>query len=691
MASAMFSAALDLAARQVHPENQAAKFSYHQAYVQRVLAVASSTTSIVFCLVAFYFFLAIDPRRLVFRHQLIFFLIFFDLLKAVILLLYPSRVLTHLTAYFNDRFCQVVGFFSATAIEGADIAILSFAVHTFLLIFQPQLSVKVHNSNRTEGGLYRFRYYVYVLSFIIPLFLASLAFINHAGYSSFVCWCYLPQQPIWYRLVLSWVPRYVIVVLIFTVYGSIYFHVIREFKTLGGVFTTIHRLRAHNALLALQSRPSFISALTYFLAAVRDRIFPKLVLPETNLTTKNTRSSNVAPKKLKNSSSSSSNDNSTGSPVRLHIDTENILSDPEIQAANLENFRKRQKIIEKQMKSIFIYPFAYIFLWLFPFILQITQFSFEEHHHAIYWLNCMGAFMQPLNGFIDVLVFFYREQPWEYTIMKNFEKEHESKIDSLVHTHNAFKKHSSADTSSVATSARLTKNSLSASMGVDISRYPKWRQYFSKLHLPLFKLPTEDNVAKFQIRYLNNKIDTIRGTQVNGLAENPPADIAPGPAKHDFSSILNNDMAEKDFRSTFENFSLNFSQRRSSTSSTRHEGTSGSSGHRLSVISPSTKSGKLRHISMTDPNEPVIHESRRFGSVSAGDDASPRSQGTNSAALNAMSLLNTIQQQKRANSSFDAPQSNSLTPPRATVQKRDDVTSSDNSEMDFLDFLRKGP
>ena len=70
------------------------------------------------------FLFAIDPKRIVFRHQLIFFLLFFDLLKACILLLYPTRILTHSSAYYNHNFCQVVGFFTATAIEGADIAIL---------------------------------------------------------------------------------------------------------------------------------------------------------------------------------------------------------------------------------------------------------------------------------------------------------------------------------------------------------------------------------------------------------------------------------------------------------------------------------------------------------------------------------------------------------------------------------------
>ena len=154
--------------------DQIDKFTRHQVVVQRVLSVSSATVSIVFCLGAIYMFLAIDPRRLIFRHQLITFLLLFDLLKAIILLLYPTRVMTHFNSYYNDKFCQAVGFRTATAIEGADFAILAFAIHTFLLIFKPSLSVKT--SNGVAGGLYRFRFYVYGLSFLIPLILASLAY-----------------------------------------------------------------------------------------------------------------------------------------------------------------------------------------------------------------------------------------------------------------------------------------------------------------------------------------------------------------------------------------------------------------------------------------------------------------------------------------------------------------------------------
>ncbi|ODV81673.1 uncharacterized protein CANTADRAFT_45982, partial [Suhomyces tanzawaensis NRRL Y-17324] len=488
--------------------NQVDDFTHHQALVQRILATSSSCASIALCLAGMYMFLAIDPRRLIFRHQLIFFLLFFDLMKAIILLLYPTRVLTHSTSYYNERFCQVVGFFTATAVQGADIAILVFAIHTYLLIFSPQLNTKVKNSFRVEGGLYKYRNYVYALSFFIPIVFASLGFINN-GYTSLVCWCYLPQRPVWYRLVLSWVPRWCIIVVIFTIYGLIYFHVISEFKTLGGVFTTFHK--NHQPLYPKHShndKPSFYSALKYFL----DRITPKWIIPDQEelkvISTTHTRTHHNSAIKEEDPEAEEEDSDLSSTPV--HVDTENIIYDPEFHAANLEKFRKRQKIIEKQMKSIFIYPFAYCFVWLFPFMLYVTQINYEERHGPIYWLNCMGAFMQPLNGFVDTLVFLHREQPWKYTIMKNFEKDRMSKMDNLIfqgmsggsgpHGSVGNKDH---DSESVATSARLTKNSLSASTGlIDIKEYPEWRRWLSWARLPFFRLPTDETAFKFQTKYI---------------------------------------------------------------------------------------------------------------------------------------------------------------------------------------------
>lgn len=686
-------------------QNQEDQFTRHQSLVQRILAVLSSCTSIVFCFLAIYGLLAIDPKRFVFRHQLIFFLIFFDLLKACILLLYPSRVLTHYTAYYNDRFCQVVGFFTATAIEGADIAILSFAIHTFLLIFKPQLTVRVKNSERTEGGLYRYRYFVYALSFVIPIVLASLAFIKSNGYDPFVCWCYLPQRPIWYRLVLSWVPRYIIVIIIFLVYGLIYFHVIQEFKTLGGVFKHMHKPAPN-----LEDKPSFFSAVRYFFTVIKGQALQKLTIPDDqHLTATATRRSNVDPKE---------------GLFRDRIDTKNILGDPEIQLANLENFRKRQKSIEKQMKSIFIYPFAYCFVWLFPFILQCTQFNHEEREGPVYWLNCMGAFMQPLNGFVDALVFFYRERPWEQTVMYNYEKDHEAKMDSLVMN----------DNESLATSTRFTKPSLSASMGVDLTTYSWWRRVASHLRLPLLRLPTDDNITRFQVKYLNNKLQVIRGTQ-NELNDNGKETRG---TKHDYSNILSGELTEKDFRLTLEKFTFNFGRRSSMSSLTQtsatphHPGGASTSGsgtvnasdssssygpsesmRRGSALSTSntafhpqalssltsasfSKPSKSRHMSIVENTDPILEGRRYKSSLNSSPQSNmdvsqkPHQLFSNTAASKTLSLLNSIQQQRKNTSAGLAldPTSPLASNFNARKQKPEE---DDDTEMDFLEFLKKGP
>lgn len=628
--------------------DQAMRFTLKQNETQRMLAIVSSSSSIFTCLIAIYLFLAIDPRRLVFRHQLITFLIFFDLVKAIILLIFPSRIFTHAQSYYSNRFCQVVGFFTATSIEGADIAILSFAIHTFLLIFRPALTVKIPGSDRVEGGLYLYRYYVYGLSFLIPLVLASLPYVGR-GYISFVTWCYLPQSPVWYRLVLSWVPRYCIMVIIVSVYCLIYFHVLREFRTLGGVFTTMHKLRLKTGLhpSVLNQKPSFFSALSYFWSSLKDFLLPQLVIPqEKALSPHTTTSSSVDPIAVEPITSPRPRDN-PGGP----LDSEAVIGDHEIQAANLEGFRKRQRVIEKQMKSIFIYPFAYFLIWLFPFILQCTQFNFERIHGPVYWLNCVVAFMQPFNGVVDSLVFFYRERPWNYTVMKHFEREHSGKLD-----HYVLRNHSNGDLSSLETN--IKNSSLAASMHVDVEVYSLWRRCLSALQLPFMHLPTEANVAKFQKSYITNCIDKlpsaehILGSEVSGLGTNLHMDseFSALLGKHDFSNLLSGD--DNDFRLNLNRFS--FSGRRTSGGSATHSAQN-SGGRRPSAVSLSNKSNRSRRLSAMDSGRTPIHEDNAYIFNN-----SPGHWAT-------IAHLRPLHPSDRS------------------------VHGGDETELDILDFLRKGP
>ncbi|CDO96471.1 unnamed protein product [Kluyveromyces dobzhanskii CBS 2104] len=79
------------------------------------------------------------------------------------------------------------------------------------------------------------------------------------------------------------------------------------------------------------------------------------------------------------------------------------------------HFKIKRDQIRRQLKSIFIYPLAYLILWVFPFVVDCSQYSHEVYHGPIVWLAYIATFMQPLNGVVDVAVFMFREQPWRYS------------------------------------------------------------------------------------------------------------------------------------------------------------------------------------------------------------------------------------------------------------------------------------
>lgn len=99
------------------------------------------------------------------------------------------------------------------------------SLHMYLQIF--------HSSSKIFGhdGLYRFRHTVGALYVLLPTLSASLAFINPVdGYISQGPFCTLPIRPFWYRLALTWIPRYLILCFILFVALRIYLHVGKGFK-----------------------------------------------------------------------------------------------------------------------------------------------------------------------------------------------------------------------------------------------------------------------------------------------------------------------------------------------------------------------------------------------------------------------------------------------------------------------------
>ncbi len=108
-------------------------------------------------------------------------------------------------------------------------AVLFMSMHMYLQIFPPtRLTFLGHD------GLYRIRKYVYAIWFIVPNLTAALAFANpDGGYMAQGGFCSLPLRPMWYRLALFWIPRYLIWIYVIFVAVSITRYVGSEFKVFG--------------------------------------------------------------------------------------------------------------------------------------------------------------------------------------------------------------------------------------------------------------------------------------------------------------------------------------------------------------------------------------------------------------------------------------------------------------------------
>lgn len=408
-------------------------YTAHQETVLRVLSVTSSSVSLFFGLVACYLF--INMRRRVFRHHLIMLLLLSDAVKACVLLWFPARTLTTPSAYDNVNFCDVVGVFTTFAIQLADFSVFFIAIHTALLVF--------FTNNGPEGGLYKYRYYVYGITIALPIFMACIAFVGNGrgSYRPYVTWCYLPQQPVWYRLVLSWVPRYIIIVTILAIYISIYFYVrmqlkevIRNFsqsqKYAGGGRDTTPKSwprRAYEATLGFISNfPGFAFLQDRYGDAAQAGVGTAAAPGEIALETLPHGDISETSGASGASGASGTTGMSGETPVPLRADTDNPASSAarqssaivEFQRESMMKFEIRRNVIERQVRSVFVYPMAYVVLWAFPFALQCVQYNPDRH--SIFWLSGAAAFMQPFNCTVDTIAFCIRETPWRDRVERVF-------------------------------------------------------------------------------------------------------------------------------------------------------------------------------------------------------------------------------------------------------------------------------
>ena len=75
-------------------------------------------------------------------------------------------------------YCQASGFLAVYFIECSDFLILAIAIHTAVYVFHPTISTPGH---REEGGIWKWRYWVYLSILCLSGLFTGLAFVNKSG------------------------------------------------------------------------------------------------------------------------------------------------------------------------------------------------------------------------------------------------------------------------------------------------------------------------------------------------------------------------------------------------------------------------------------------------------------------------------------------------------------------------------
>ncbi|CAN6596789.1 hypothetical protein TRVA0_001S03334 [Trichomonascus vanleenenianus] len=363
-------------------------YSDSEVMVLRLLAISASCVSIAAGLVAFYLYT--NMKEKLFRHRLILLLLISDFLKGLILLWYPARILVVDSAALNRNFCSIVGFLTSVFIECADINVAVLAIHTALLVFRK-------DGTTSEAGLYPYKKYIYAFNVVLPLILASLAFIHNGrdSYLPYVTWCYLPIRPVWFRIVLSWALRYAIMIAIIVIYVSIYIYVKRQYDQVVQNFslaqTHIDEREFQKGIRGRWWR------FKRWLKSALSHLPGFAFLDEQAYHYRRYRQSPEDPNSLDEEE------------LRRVSQTNAII---EFQRNSMIQFQMRRSLIERQVRSIFIYPAAYVFLWVFPLILQGLQFKTDLEKSKVLWIAAIAAFMQPFNCTVDTIAFMLRETPW---------------------------------------------------------------------------------------------------------------------------------------------------------------------------------------------------------------------------------------------------------------------------------------
>lgn len=76
--------------------------------------------------------------------------------------------------------------------------------------------------------------------------------------------------------------------------------------------------------------------------------------------------------------------------------------------------RLRRRLIQRQLRLLFIYPCIYMLLWVIPLVVNIMNYTDYFAQHPIFAIGILQLVCVTIMTFADVVVFCWRERPWRH-------------------------------------------------------------------------------------------------------------------------------------------------------------------------------------------------------------------------------------------------------------------------------------
>lgn len=185
----------------------------------------------------------------------------------------------------------------------------------------------------------------------------------------------IPTRPIWYRLALSWVPRYIILCTILGVYLAVYLYIKSKFGDFDAKFSNKSLASEDNITQSWTERQPSSS-----LPGLDGTDDPESVTSSTGLSSPISDPTTASRKVTEAETSlSKSYEPVIGSPSRPIYRTPTLLealrdkalfsaANKRAESSANAALRQRHKAIERQLRYLFVYPLVYLAMWIPSFV-----------------------------------------------------------------------------------------------------------------------------------------------------------------------------------------------------------------------------------------------------------------------------------------------------------------------------------